>query len=59
MGSIRIYKNMSPMTKEQKKRLAALKNRKIDLSDIPEITDEEIARFRANMRYKKNLKIAS
>ena len=61
MGSIRIYKGMPPLTDEQIKRLDALKDREIDLSDIPEITDEEferaIARKRAKLR-EKNLKIA-
>ncbi len=58
MGSIRIYKGMPPLTKEQIKRLDALKDRVIDYSDIPPLTDEEIERFRANIRRKKNLKIA-
>ena len=61
MGSIRIYKGMPPLTEEQIKRLDALKDREIDLSDIPEITPEEferaIARKREKLR-KKNLKIA-
>lgn len=61
MGSIRIYKGMPPLTDEQIKRLDALKDREIDLSDIPEITDEEferaIARKRERLR-RKNLKIA-
>ena len=61
MGSIRIYKGMPPLTDEQIKRLDALKDREIDLSDIPEITDEEferaIARKRAKLRG-RNLKIA-
>lgn len=56
MGSIRIYKGMPPLTEEQIKRLDALKNRKIDLSDIPEITDEEIARIKENIIRRRNLK---
>lgn len=56
MGSIRIYKGMQPLTEEQIKRLDALKNRKIDLSDIPEITDEEIARIKENIIRRRNLK---
>ena len=61
MGSIRIYKGMPPLTDEQIKRLDALKDREIDLSDIPEITDEEFERALARKREKlrrKNLKIA-
>ena len=59
MGSIRIYKGMPPLTDEQIQRLDALKNRKIDLSDIPETTDEEWERVRQRRLRKKNLKIAS
>ena len=35
-----------------------LSDDEIDLSDIPPLTDEEIERFRANIRRKKKLKIA-
>ena len=44
MGNIRIYKGMPPLNAEQLAEIEALKNMKedeIDLSDIPEITDEE------------------
>ncbi|MGH7576720.1 MAG: BrnA antitoxin family protein [Longimicrobiales bacterium] len=37
-------KNPPPLTPEQRKRLDALDERDIDLSDIPEITDEMWAR---------------
>ena len=53
-------KNIPPLTAEQIAELDALKNRKIDLSDIPEITHEEFLRAFARKRAKqKNLKIAS
>ena len=58
MGSIRIYKGMPPLTDKQIKELEDLDKREIDLSDIPEITDEEIARIRQRQMQKKNLKIA-
>ena len=59
MGSIRIYKGMPPLTDEQIQRLDALKNRDIDLSDIPETTPEEWERVRQRRLRKKNLKLAS
>jgi len=62
MGSIRIYKGMPPLTEEQIKRLDALKDREIDLSDIPEITHEEFERMKENRLRrlkKKNLQLAS
>jgi len=55
-------KNIPPLTAEQIAELDALKYRKIDLSDIPEITHEEFERARARRRAKlqeKNLKVAS
>ncbi len=56
-----IKKEIPPLTEEQIAELDALKYRKIDLSDIPEITHEEferaIAKKRAKLR-EKNLKIA-
>ena len=58
MGSIRIYKGMPPLTEEQIKRLDALKDREIDLSDIPETTDEEWERVRQRRLQKRKLKIA-
>ena len=62
MGSIRVYEGMPPLTEEQIKRLDALKDREIDLSDIPEITHEEFERMKANRLRrlkKKNLQLAS
>lgn len=53
MGSIRIYKGMPPLTEEQVKRLDALKDREIDLSDIPEITEEEFKKFKPSRLRKK------
>ena len=60
MGSIRIYEGMPPLTEEQIKRIDALKKREINLSDIPEITDEELKKFRpARVRLKNKEKVAS
>ena len=59
MGSIRIYEGMPPLTEEQIKELEELDKREIDLSDIPEITEEELKRFKPTRLRKKNLKIAS
>ena len=60
MGSIRIYKGMPPLTDEQIKELEDLDKRKIDLSDIPEITEEEFKRFKpVRLRQKNNLQLAS
>ena len=62
MGSIRVYEGMPPLTEEQIKRLDALKDREIDLSDIPEITHEEFERMKENRLRrlkKKNLQLAS
>lgn len=58
MGSIFIYEGMPPLTDEQLKELEALDKRKIDLSDIPEITDEEIKKFKPARLRRKKLKIA-
>ena len=52
-------KSIPPLTPEQIEEIEALKNisyDEIDYSDIPPLTDEEIKRFRANIRRKKNLK---
>ena len=51
-------KEIPPLTAEQIAELDALKYRKIDLSDIPEITHEEFARMKENRLRRKNLKIA-
>ena len=52
-------KNIPPLTEEQIKRLDALKYRKIDLSDIPEITHEEFVRAIKRKREKQKLKAVS
>ena len=59
MGSIRIYEGMPPLTEEQIKELEDLDKREIDLSDIPEITEEEFVRARERKLRKKNLQLAS
>jgi len=50
MGSLFIVKGqIPPLTPEQKKRLAELENVRdedIDYSDIPPLTDEELARMK-------------
>ena len=56
MGMLYVYKGMPPLTEEQIKRLHALKDREIDLSDIPEITDEELKKFRLARLREKNKK---
>ena len=58
MGSIHIYKGM-PFTKEDYECLAELEkmtDKDIDLSDIPEITDEEWKKFKPARLREKNLK---
>ena len=52
-------KPIPPLTAEQIAELDALKYRKIDLSDIPEITHEEFVRAIERKRAKQKLKIAS
>ena len=52
-------KKIPPLTEEQIKRLDALKYRKVDLSDIPEITHEEFVRAIERKRQKQKLKTAS
>ena len=49
-------KNIPPLTKEQMDEIKALEGRKIDYSDIPPLTEDEIKRFRENIRRKKSLK---
>ena len=62
MGSIRIYKGMPPLNAEQIAELDALKNMdddEIDCSDIPELTTEELKKFKpARLRQKNSQKIA-
>ena len=59
MGSLFIVKGqIPPLTPEQKKRLAALENIRdedIDYSDIPPLTDEELARMKP-ARLRRRLK---
>lgn len=62
MGSIRIYKGMPPLTDEQIRRIrenAPKDDSEIDFSDIPELTDEQLAKFKPARLRKKNLRIAS
>ena len=63
MGSIRIYKGMPPLTEEQLAEIyanAPKSDDEIDLSDIPEITDEEWKKFKpARLREKNVKKVAS
>ena len=49
-------KHIPPLTKEQMDEIKALEGRKIDYSDIPPLTEDEIKRFRENIRRKKSLK---
>ena len=62
MGSIVIKRGMKP-TEEQLQRIyanAPKSDDEIDLSDIPEITDEEWKKFKpARLREKKVKKVAS
>ena len=63
MGSIRIYKGMPPLTKEELDEIyanAPKSDDEIDLSDIPEITEEEWKKFKpARLREKNKKNIAS
>ena len=43
------------MTKDEIRRLREMHNEDIDLSDIPELTDEELARARPAREYLKNI----
>ena len=53
-------KKIPPLTEEQIAELKALEGREIDLSDIPEITEEEWrTKFKPVRLRKKNLKVAS
>lgn len=62
MGSIVIYKGMT-ISPEQQKRISEIKDLEdddIDYSDIPPLTDEELAKFKpARLRKKKSQNIAS
>ena len=62
MGSIKIFKGMKiARTPEQLAEIEALSkmtDADIDLSDIPEVTEEEAKKFKPARFRKKNLKIA-
>ena len=63
MGSIRIYKGMPPLTEAQIQRIRAnapKSDNDIDYSDIPPLTDEELAKFKpARLHERKSVKKAS
>ncbi len=63
MGSIRIYKGMPPLTEEERAEIRRNKPKSdedIDFSDIPRLTEEELAKFKpARLRQKKSQNIAS
>lgn len=62
MGSIRIYKGMPPLTKEEIEEIyanAPKSDNDIDYSDIPKMTKEELKRFKPARLRKKNMKVAS
>ena len=47
MGSLLFVKGqVPPLTDEQKAELAALEDREIDLSDIPDLRDDERGKFK-------------
>ena len=55
MGSIVLFRGQKPqLTPEQKERLAALDDREIDLSDIPDLRDDQIGKYK-RLRDKPNL----
>ncbi len=45
MDNSAVYENIPPLTAEEIVELDALDDREIDLTDIPEITDEEWKKF--------------
>ena len=56
-----IIKKIPPFTAEELEeieKLSKMNYDEIDLSDIPESTDEELSRMKANRLRRKNLKIA-
>ena len=63
MGSIRIFKEMPPLTEEQVKKIrenAPKSDDEIDFSDIPATTKEELKKFkRARWQLKSISKVAS
>ena len=62
MGSIRIYKGMPPLSKEELEELERNKPKsddEIDFSDIPRMTKEELSKFRPARLRKQKQNIAS
>jgi len=59
MDNLIITEKIPPLTAEEIAELDALDDREIDLSDIPEITDEQWKNFEPANFSEKNLKIAS
>ena len=59
MDNLIITEKIPPLTAEEIAELDALDKREIDLSDIPEITDEQWKNFEPANVGEKNLKIAS
>ena len=61
MDNFRIYKGMA-FTKEELENieeLSKMTDEDIDFSDIPEITEEELKKFKPARLRRKNLKVAS
>ena len=58
MDNLTITEKIPPLTAEEIAELDALDDREIDLSDIPEITDEQWKNFEPANVIEKNLKIA-
>ncbi|MBQ6131872.1 MAG: hypothetical protein IJL12_05985 [Selenomonadaceae bacterium] len=55
MGSLVIFRGQVPqLTPEQKAELAALEDREIDLSDIPDLRDDQVGKYK-RLRDKKDL----
>jgi len=62
MGSIRIYKGMPPLSKEELEELERNKPKsddEIDFSDIPRMTKEELSKFRPARLRKQKQNISS
>ncbi|MBQ3444104.1 MAG: hypothetical protein IJG33_12770 [Selenomonadaceae bacterium] len=54
MGSLVIFRGQVPqLTPEQKAELAALEDREIDLSDIPDLRDDQVGKYK-RLRDKPN-----
>ena len=55
MGSLILFRGQKPqLTPEQKAELAALEDREIDYSDIPQLRDDQIGKYK-RLRDKPNL----